>query len=46
MLNDIQIPAGETVVCFIDAGNRDPKAFPAPDTFDFGRDGNLSRQLA
>lgn len=33
-----RIPAGETVVALLAAGNRDPERFSAPDRFDIGRD--------
>jgi cytochrome P450 len=33
-----RIRAGESVVTFLGAGNRDPQQFPDPDRFDVGRD--------
>lgn len=37
-IGDQPICAGESVVTFLGAGNRDPQQFPEPDRFDVGRD--------
>ena len=37
-IGDQPIAAGESVVTFLGAGNRDPQQFPEPDRFDVGRD--------
>lgn len=42
----VDIPAGEPLILFIGAGNRDPQVFPEPDTFDIDRDADLSKHLA
>jgi cytochrome P450 len=36
-LEDIEIPAGETVLASVAAANRDPDQFPDPDRLDFSR---------
>lgn len=45
-LDGVEIPAGEVLVLFIGAGNRDPKVFDEPDTFRLDRDVDLSKHLA
>ena len=45
-IDGVSIPAGEVVILFIGAGNRDPKVFPDPDNFDHTRDADLSKHLA
>ncbi|GAA3649050.1 cytochrome P450 [Nocardioides ginsengisoli] len=42
----VDIPAGEILVLFIGAGNRDPLVFDEPDTFRLDRDVDLSKHLA
>lgn len=36
-VSNVRIPAGESVVAFIGAANRDPRKFPDPDEFDLHR---------
>jgi len=36
-LGGVRIPAGDVVLCMVGAANRDPDAFPEPDTFDLDR---------
>ncbi len=38
-IDGIRIPDGEVILPFMAAANRDPAAFPEPDTFDIARDG-------
>lgn len=45
-LDGVDIPAGEVLVLFIGAGNRDPLVFTEPDTFRLDRDVDLSKHLA
>ncbi|NYI44453.1 cytochrome P450 [Nocardioides aromaticivorans] len=45
-LDGVDIPAGEVLVLFIGAGNRDPLVFAEPDTFRLDRDVDLSKHLA
>jgi cytochrome P450 len=45
-VDDVHIPAGEPLILFIGAGNRDPKVFESPDEFRLDRDVDLSKHLA
>jgi cytochrome P450 len=45
-LEGVDIPAGEVLVLFIGAGNRDPLVFDEPDAFRLDRDVDLSKHLA
>jgi len=36
----VEIPKGSVVVCMLASANRDPRRFPAPDTFDVAREDN------
>ena len=42
----VQIEAGEPLILFIGAGNRDPEVFEEPDLFRLDRDADLSKHLA
>lgn len=46
MLEGVEIPAGEVLIMFIGAGNRDPRVFEDPDQFRLDRDVDLSKHLA
>ena len=45
-VSGVTIPAGESVLLFLAAANRDPDVFDNPDTFDHTRDASKSRHLA